>query len=199
MLIIENKWRLGAVLLLIGLLVVTLIEVPACRRKRPPHPGKRFDRLLDHLTEDLGLTPAQRDEVESLRRGLKKRRREMHRHRRGHMQNIIALVRRDRVSVEEVRELDRAMERHHDEQKKFVIERFVRIHASLSPEQRKRLADRLEEVHRRKMRQMQKRFGGGPGRHDPPFDGPGGPPPEHGPPGDGPPEMPGPPESPGPF
>lgn len=189
---ISKRW---AALLVLGLILIVLGCETECRRndRRPPRPPRaKFDRLLKHLAADLELNAEQRKELEALQRGMRERGRELNRRRHDHMEKIIELVRRDEVSLEDALELDREMKRYHDEQKEFLIASFVKIHASLTPEQRKRLADRLEEVHRRKASQMEQRFGErGPPGEGGPRDGP----PESGP-GEGPPELPTPP---GPF
>ncbi len=167
-------------------LTATILFAQAtCRRPRPPgpppHPGERFDRMLEALGEDLDLNESQAAEVENLRRGFRERQRAMERSRRAHMEKIIDLVRQEHVSLEEARALDQEMEDRHREQKEFVLNGIVRIHASLTPRQRKRLADRLESIHQRRMAEIRELHGHPPpdGPPPPPF-GPDGPPPEGG-------------------
>ena len=141
-------------LIIFGLFALT---TALCRPPRPPHPGQRLDRLIEHLSKDLDLTPEQAREVEELRRGIHRRQQAMREYRRTHMEHMIATVRRDSLTIEDLRELDKQMEARHRAHKDFIMNRVVRIHGMLTPEQRGRFADRLERVHRKKMERMRRR------------------------------------------
>lgn len=138
----QKKWKLSALLMIAA--VGTLFG--ACKH----HVGgfysseERMAHLMDKLEKELDLDAAQKEEVGRIVREVKVKLSDMAQEREGRHQELIALVRKDNLTREE---LSGILARHQEKMQvlsDFAGQQFVRFHSLLTPAQREKLAVWIE-------------------------------------------------------
>ncbi|MBE7439772.1 MAG: hypothetical protein HS115_15045 [Spirochaetales bacterium] len=117
-------------------------------KKKPP---SRYE-MMRKIALDLSFNPEQMREVERSIRRMQETDRHIHEARPGHMEDMIATLRRDRITLEEALSLDGRMDALHRRSREVMIEEFVRLHGLMTPEQKNKLADRLLAEHERRLK-----------------------------------------------
>lgn len=143
---------------LICILVTTLIALEGCDRigigtKPRLPPGKHAEFLLNRFARDLDLTEEQKVTLDKIKDEIiakhEEMREEIREDRDGFKDEIISLVKSDKISKEQIYEFLERRESKKKEIDDFMIEKAVQIHDMLTPEQREKIAEKIESFHRR--------------------------------------------------
>ena len=139
----KKKWIIST--LIIGILLIG--GVTAC--KRGCHPGgfDEFDlsAVTNRIASQLNLTESQKAQLEQMAGEIMEKANTMHVDREAHRQQLADLVRQDTIDRAVVDGMiDQKMVQMR-EMADFVLERLIVFHGTLTPEQREKIATRIEE------------------------------------------------------
>jgi Spy/CpxP family protein refolding chaperone len=123
------------------------LGLAAC--KRGCHPGgfDEFDlaAVTDRISARLDLTEAQKADLEQIAGEIADKARAMHAGREQRLQGLADMVRQDVIDRDGVgRRIDQKILQF-KEMADFVSERLITFHETLTPEQREKIAERIEE------------------------------------------------------
>lgn len=107
-------------------------------------PEERIRHFTDKISTELNLDAQQQAVLEEIAAAFKEKMVEMHSGREQTRQEVVALVARDQVTVEEVQSLmARPRDKFHA-LADFAAEQFVRFHSVLNADQRTRLSEAID-------------------------------------------------------
>lgn len=139
----KKKWIVSsmiAIILLIG-------GITAC--KHGCHPGglDEFDlaAVTNRIASRLDLTESQKMELEQISKEIAEKAKAMHADRKIHRQQLADLVRQDAIDNAVIDEMIDQKVVDLRAAADFVLERLIAFHATLTPEQREKIAARIEE------------------------------------------------------
>ena len=141
------------------LIIVTLVSVFllggafACRHGFHPGGFDKFDQeaVTNRIASRLDLSDSQKGELKEAITEITARVKEMHADREARLQELADLVRQQTIPRETV---DRMIAEKSDRMKEladFAAQRIIAFHATLTPEQREKIAEHIEEhaaIHR---------------------------------------------------
>ena len=132
---------------MISLLLVT--GLVACKRGYHHGGFDEFDleAAVNRIASRLDLTESQKADLKAISEEIAAKAQEMHADREARHQEIADLVRQETISRDTV---DRLVEEKLDkvvEMTDFVADRMIAFHATLTPEQREKIAVHIEEHH----------------------------------------------------
>lgn len=151
----EKRYFKSYILILLLLMVIFTLE--SCDRRgfrfppRRPHPEKDADFLLEKFARDLNLTEEQREKLDNIRDEIiekrKERREKLREEHEEFMDKIVALVKSDKISKEQIYEILEIRNEKMEEMNDFLIDKLIEVHEMLTPEQREKIAEKLETFH----------------------------------------------------
>ncbi len=138
----QKKWKTSVILMIAA--VGTLLG--ACKHQFGGFYSaeERLTHFVEKIEKELELDAAQKDELAQIVQSVKTKLSDMAQERQARHQEIIALVRKDTITPEELSDL---MTGHHEKMEElaqFAGQEFIRFHALLSPAQREKLATLIE-------------------------------------------------------
>jgi len=107
-------------------------------------PEERITHVINKIEKELNLDAAQKEELQQIAWELKDKVANMKEDRRSKHQAIVALIRKEEVTADDI---DTLMMQHHQKMEnivEFAGQRFIRFHTLLTPEQREKLATMIE-------------------------------------------------------
>lgn len=107
-------------------------------------PGMDVGRISEKIADRLDLTAEQKAELEKMVSEAKAKREEGSDWKKSMQQDVINLVRQDRIGQADIDRLVKVHRQRMDEAVAFLSERFIRFHASLTPKQREKLVAEIE-------------------------------------------------------
>jgi len=143
--------------ILIFLIVMVIFAFEGCDRRgfrlpiRRPHTEKDADFLLEKFARDLDLTEEQREKLDKIRDEIiekrEERREELRKEHEEFMDKIVALVKSDKISKEQIYEILEIRDEKTKEMNDFLIDKLIDVHEMLTTEQREKIAEKLETFH----------------------------------------------------
>ncbi len=143
--------------ILVFLIVMVIFAFESCDRRgfrfppRRPHPEKDTDFLLERFARDLDLTEEQREKLDKIKDEIiekrKERREKLREEHEEFMDKIVALVKSDKISKEQIYEILEIRDEKMEEMNDFLIDKLIEVHEMLTTEQREKIAEKLETFH----------------------------------------------------
>lgn len=112
-------------------------------------PTEKADRIASRLARELDLTEEQKTKLDAMKAEVVDRITRLHPDRAKAHDEVLALVRSDRVTEADVNGLIEHREAKINELKPFLVDTLVDFHRMLTPEQRNKLAEKMESFHTR--------------------------------------------------
>ncbi len=120
--------------------------VTACRRGHHPGGFDEFDlaAATNRIASRLDLTESQKADLEQIAGEIAEKAKAMHAEHAGRRQEAADLIRQDAIDREAVDGLITEKLAKMQEMADFVAERLIAFHGTLTPEQREKIAERIE-------------------------------------------------------
>ena len=116
-----------------------------CRHHSGPHDA-RAEKMIRYLTDELSLTEAQQTMLMDFKDDMLKRREEARQCRQKNKGIIMEELKKDTIDQERVMSLYLEHKPKMDELAAYVVTRLAEFHATLTPEQKSILIDKLETL-----------------------------------------------------
>jgi Spy/CpxP family protein refolding chaperone len=126
-------------------LSLSLLTFAGCRH-RGHHGGAAF--MIDYLSEALDLSETQQAQLDEIKQEMFAQAREMHAEKRARHDEFMALIRSEQIDPAQMRALVAEHRARMDEFVDMAIDRVVAFHSTLTPEQKEKLAGKIEKFHR---------------------------------------------------
>ena len=136
---VYNRYYLAVVAIVLAVVVV----VAGCRQD--PHAG-RAEKMIRYLSDELDLTQAQQDMLNQFKDEMLERREEMQSARRLHMEEFMTQVQKETMDKDRLMAMVNETKPKIDDMVSHVITSMVEFHATLTPEQRAKLVEKLERM-----------------------------------------------------
>lgn len=130
----------------IGILVVGLMCLGGCRH---PSPEKMADRAIDDLTAKLELNTAQQQQLQVIKTELLGKLAEMKKARQSMHEEVLTELQRDVLDQEKLRKMVNIRKTEVDDVSNIVIARLAQFHSTLSPEQKRKLVEYVQDKGKR--------------------------------------------------
>lgn len=130
---------------LAGLIVLGLLTLAGCK-----HHGhqKSAEFMVDYVSEVLDLTATQQADLNQIKEAFLEKAEQMHADRDAMKADILAQLEREEMDAAELKQI---AARHRAQMDAFIdlgIDRLVAFHKTLTPVQKAKLVDKLEDFHR---------------------------------------------------
>ncbi len=112
-------------------------------------PEKKAEWIVGKISSELDLTDDQKLEIDRIKDEVLEKFREHRKTRKAMHERVIRLVKSDTLDVDEINRIFDEKEARHREMRPFIIEKIVEFHRILKPEQKEKLAEKLEEFGKR--------------------------------------------------
>lgn len=130
----------------IGILVVGLMCLGGCRH---PSPEKMADRAIDDLTAKLELNTAQQQQLQEVKTELIGKLAEMKKARQSMHEDLLTELQKDVLDQENLKKMINTRKTAMDDVSNILIARLAQFHSTLSPEQKKKLVDYVQDKGKR--------------------------------------------------
>jgi len=131
--------------LYIALIVSLVFGVGLFSGCRPHGHGRGVEFAVDYVTEVLDLTEAQQEQLNQIKDEVMEKGREMRANKARHHDEIIAQLRSEEIDQERVQVIIAEHRAQMDEMVDLAVVRFSEFHRSLTPEQRAKLVNKIED------------------------------------------------------
>ena len=139
--------RFGATATVLAALLV--LGLSGCIRLHPPTPQERADRVVDHIVTKLDLDPNQKLQLQEIAQEVLAKGAELRAHRDEDFAELIDLLKSDSIDPTRFK-VDVAMQQARAQDLvAFIAEKLRQFHDLLTPEQRAKAAQMLEEFRAR--------------------------------------------------
>jgi len=131
------------------LIVVGLLTFAGCKR-HGHHKGAEF--MVDYVSEVLDLTDAQRTDLDQIKEEFMAKAEQMHADKDAMKADILAQLEKEEMDADELQRIAALHRARMDEFIDLGIHRLVEFHKTLTPEQKAKLVQKLEDCekwHRR--------------------------------------------------
>ena len=112
-------------------------------------PEKRIEFVFDRLTKKLDLTREQAEKVNKIKAEVIERTKTLREERKSHRGEMAALIKGDTLTEEMVNKFIDKRKAAMEELRPFFVKKIVELHGILTPQQRIKLAEKLEKFHNR--------------------------------------------------
>ncbi|HTG00980.1 MAG TPA: periplasmic heavy metal sensor [Nitrospirota bacterium] len=133
---VKNKLTIASTFLLLSAFVLT-----ACYRT----PEQRAEHIVNHMSKDLDLNAAQHATLEKIKDEFLARRPQIVKQREEAIREANALMRSKEIDTVRLNALVEKSKIQADDMIAFIADKFVEIHAMLTPEQREKLVAHIEK------------------------------------------------------
>jgi len=134
----------GLTIALIGVFISGALIFTGCRSHS--HQGKA-EFMIDYVAETLDLTDEQRVQLDGIKDEFIAKAKEMHAQKEAMHAEFMAELRKAEISPENLKDLIDQKRAQIDEIIDLAVVRLVEFHKTLSPEQREKLATKIEYFH----------------------------------------------------
>jgi uncharacterized membrane protein len=114
--------------------------------KRHATPGEKMDRIIAYLTGDLNLTPEQTEMLDRFKNDFKNRIIEIKSAKELVKNEVFIQLKSDNINQEKLLEAISGVRTEVDEMIPVIISNLAEFHKTLSPEQRSKLIEQLEDL-----------------------------------------------------
>jgi Spy/CpxP family protein refolding chaperone len=129
------------IILLIGLAGVTYTQKVKQFRDKGP-----MFFMMDKVTKDLNLTTQQKADVDKIKSEIKAKRESMKQNKGQGLSDFQNAFKQDNLDVQTLKDIDAKRESNRQEMKEFIMGEIVKFHDILTPEQRTKLVDKMNEM-----------------------------------------------------
>ena len=126
-------------------LSLSLLFFTGCRHGGH-HGGAAF--MIDYLSEALDLSDSQQAQLDEIKEEMFSKAREMRAKKRAQHDEFMALIKSEQIDAGQLRTLVAEHRAQMDEVVDMAVDRVVAFHSSLTPEQKEKLAAKIEKFHR---------------------------------------------------
>lgn len=137
-------------ILFFGLLASIFAAGCRSRDHAMSHSDRQATWVVDKISDELDLTDAQKTVVNRITGEVLAKREDFKGLYMGAVDEILVQIKGDKVDQEALNSLFQEREQKFKELRSFVISKFADFHGTLTPEQRTKLAVRLEEYRKRR-------------------------------------------------
>ena len=130
---------------LAGLIIFGLLTLAGCKR-HGHHKGAEF--MVDYVSEVLDLTDTQRADLDQIKEEFMEKAKQMHAEKETMKADILAQLEREEMDAAELKQIAARHRAQMDEIIDLGIDRLVEFHKTLTPEQKTKLVEKLEDFHR---------------------------------------------------
>lgn len=146
---------LVSVLVLTGTLSFNSQKLHACEGKKcyrhsEKHLTKKAEHFAKKLIKKLDLNKEQASLVHKFKREFIAKKKSFKKHNKDRHKKLIAEIRKEKMDVQFLNNAQIKKHNNHKEMAKFMIARLVKLHSVLTPAQREKLANFIENVHQHK-------------------------------------------------
>ena len=130
---------------LTGLIIAGVLALTGCKR-HAHHKGAEF--MVDYASEVLDLTDAQQADLDRIKEEFMEKAEQMHADKDTMKADILTQLQKSEMDAAELKQL---ADRHQARMNEIIdlgIDRLVEFHKTLTPEQKVKLVDKLEDFHR---------------------------------------------------
>ena len=113
----------------------------------PKFRAKMGKMMLEHVAGELDLTETQKAELEKIHADIKAKHESVHDKKKSKIETVLDQVRQDSLDREKLSAVFDGKQQCVEDMQPFLMDKFSEFHAVLTPEQRNKLADKLEEFH----------------------------------------------------
>ncbi|MBP7736281.1 MAG: Spy/CpxP family protein refolding chaperone [Spirochaetes bacterium] len=112
-------------------------------------PAQRADKIASRIARELDLTAEQKTKLDAMKAEVVDRVTRLHEDRAKIHGEVLALVKSDNVTAKDIEKILEEREAKWQEMKPFVADTLADFHRMLTPEQRNKLAEKMESFHNR--------------------------------------------------
>ncbi len=126
------------------------IAIGGCAKKRFLYksPEKRAEFIVKKLTHTLDLTKDQVEKLNKIKDEILARTKNFRNDREDLYNQAIALIKSDKLDANALKNWISRHEQIRNELKPFIIDKIIEFHDMLTPEQKNKLAEKMEKLHR---------------------------------------------------
>jgi len=126
------------------------IAIGGCAKKRFLYksPEKRAEFIVKKLTRTLDLTRDQVEKLNKIKNEILARTKNFRNDREDLYNQAIALIKSDKLDANALKNWISRHEQIRNELKPFIIDKIIEFHDMLTPEQKNKLAEKMEKLHR---------------------------------------------------
>ncbi len=120
-----------------------------CARQRfaCKSPEKRAEFIVKKLTNNLDLTKEQVEKLNKIKDEILARTKDFKNERKASYNEALALIKSEKLDKSSLTSLIGKREQKWNELKPFLVEKFIEFHGMLTPEQKNKLAEKMEKFH----------------------------------------------------
>ena len=126
-------------------LSLSLLTFAGCRH-RGHHGGAAF--MIDYLSEALDLNESQQAQLDEIKEEMFAKAKEVHAKKRAQHDEFMALITSEQIDPVQLKAMVAEHRAQMDEVVDMGIDRVVAFHSTLTPEQKEKLATKIEKFHR---------------------------------------------------
>lgn len=135
-------------LITIGGVLVTALAFGSCRRNHcRVSPEKKVDYAAKRIASELDLTDAQKTRLDLMKAEIVAKMKEHRKDRAEQHKKIIDLVISDELDRGNLEKIADQKHAKMQELRPFVIDKIIEFHKMLTPEQRQKLAEKIDKFH----------------------------------------------------
>ena len=131
-------------IILIGFLVSAALLFSGCRSHSPDH---KAEFMVDYISETLDLNDNQRAHLDGIKEEFLAKAKEMHARKEAMHTEFKAELLKEEIDQQRVKALIAQKREHMTEIIDLAVVRLAEFHATLTPEQKEKLVDKLEYFH----------------------------------------------------
>ena len=124
-------------------LLAALVLFAGCRHSSPAH---RADKMIGHISDELDLTPVQKEMLEQFKEEMLDRRDKMQAERHLQMEVLMTEIKKDTMDKDRLMAMYEASKPKFDDAAAYVVSSMVEFHSTLTPDQRAKLIENLERL-----------------------------------------------------
>jgi periplasmic protein CpxP/Spy len=114
-----------------------------------PSPEGMVNRVTEKLKSKLDLNVAQQEQLDGIKEELKKKMVEMKKNHASKKEEFLTLLQSDTIDQEKLNKMINERKAGIDEFSSMMIEKLVKFHSTLSPEQKEKLVKYIRDRHHR--------------------------------------------------
>ena len=131
-------------IILIGFLVSAVLLFSGCRSHSPDH---KAEFMVDYISETLDLNDNQRAHLDGIKEEFLAKAKEMHARKEAMHAEFKTELLKEEIDQQRVKALIAQKREHMTEIIDLAVVRLAEFHATLTPEQKEKLVDKLEYFH----------------------------------------------------
>jgi protein CpxP len=112
-------------------------------------PAERADKITARIVKELELNDEQKVKLDAIKAEAVDKINQLHADRAKTHDEVLALVKSDRITENDINKLIEQREAKWRQIRPFVVDTIIDFHSMLTPEQRNKLAEKMETFHKR--------------------------------------------------